>query len=513
MSIVPIRRAIISVSQKKGIEAFARKLSQNGVHILSTGGTAKILREAGIKVQEVSDYTGFPELMEGRIKTLHPLIHGGILAKREPQNLDEARKNGIEMIDLVVVNLYPFEETVKQGCSEETAIEHIDIGGPSMLRSAAKNFPYVTVVTDSEDYDLVLSEIEQHGGTTLETRKHLAAKIFRKTALYDEAISEYFQMNGGKSELLDLHYEKVLSLRYGENPHQKAAFFRDPHNHYPNVTNAKVLQGKQLSYNNILDTDAGIKVVQDFERPTAALIKHTNPCGVASAERIEEAFEKAYLSDTISAYGCVIVLNRPCSAEIVRFIQKHEIFVEIISATDFDEKALNLLAKRKNLRVLSTGELKANPSDRDIKSVGGGILVQNIDLSSITIADVVVVTQRKPTEAEMRDMLFARTVVKHVKSNAVVFAKNEITTGIGAGQMSRVDSVFIAAHKGGNRVDGSVMASDAFFPFSDAVEEAHKVGITAVIQPGGSIRDREIIAKADELGMTMVFTGVRSFKH
>lgn len=498
MSIVPIQRALISVSEKNGIVPFALKLQSFGVHILSTGGTARVLRDAGVDVEEVSDFTLSPEILGGRVKTLHPKIFGGILADRE-KHREEIASHQLSLIDLVVVNLYPFKETLEQ----------IDIGGHSLLRAAAKNFPSVTVLTDPQDYEKILSEIAQFGGTTLETRKYLAQKVFEKTSHYDRIIADYFE----GSERLDLHYVKTLSLRYGENPHQKAAFFRDPSNQYPNVTNAKILQGKQLSYNNILDIDAGIKLVSDFETPTAVLIKHTNPCGVACASSIDEAFEKAYLADTISAFGCIIVLNRLCDVSIVQLCQKYELFVEILVAPSFTPEALNLLKKKKNLRVLETGDLRVNPSERDIKSVGGGILVQDCDLSQLHSSDLTVVTQRKPSETEIADMLFARTVAKHVKSNAVVFAQGQVTTGIGAGQMSRVDSVFIAAHKGGDRVSGSVMASDAFLPFSDAVMEAHRAKICAIIQPGGSIRDKEIIAKADELGMAMVFTGVRNFKH
>ncbi|MBI5754617.1 bifunctional phosphoribosylaminoimidazolecarboxamide formyltransferase/IMP cyclohydrolase [Candidatus Peregrinibacteria bacterium] len=514
MSISSIKRALVSVSDKSGIVEFSRELSKFGIEILSTGGTTKLLRDQGIRVQEVSSYTGFPEILNGRVKTLHPKIHGGILSQRLEADQAILDLHGIEPIDLVVVNLYPFEDILqKEGVSEAEIIEHIDIGGPTLLRSAAKNFQYVTAVTENSDYSAILSEIRAYGGTTLELRRRLAFKVFRKTSHYDQAIADFFHGNGAKRELLDLHYEKVLSLRYGENPHQKAAFFRDLTNDYPNVTNARILQGKQLSYNNILDTDSAIKIVQDFDRPTAAVIKHTNPCGVASAETIAEAFEKAYLCDPKSSFGCIIALNRPCDKEIVKFFRKHKMFVEIVVAPSFSEKACSLLSKKNDLRLLATGDLRINPKERDIKSVGGGILVQNMDFSDISRSDLKIVTRRVPTDEQMTDLLFARKIAKHVKSNAVVFAKNEVTTGIGAGQMSRVDSVFIAGHKALDRAKDSVMASDAFFPFADGVTEAWKAGITAIIQPGGSIRDAEVIAKADELGIAMVFTGVRSFKH
>ncbi|KKT74623.1 MAG: Bifunctional purine biosynthesis protein PurH [Candidatus Peregrinibacteria bacterium GW2011_GWA2_44_7] len=517
-----IKRALLSVSDKEGLLELARGLAAHGVELLSTGGTAKLLREAGVPVIEIGDYTGFPEIMGGRVKTLHPLVHGGILMDRSNEaHRADAEKNGIQPIDLVVVNLYPFQKTVsRDDVTEEQAIEEIDIGGVTLLRAAAKNFKDVTVVTASKDYAVVLKELEEHGGISLETRRILAIKAFEQTNDYDLAIAQYLKSRGGAVELLDLHYEKVKKLRYGENPHQKAVFFRDPSNHYPNVTNAKLLQdNKELSFNNILDVDAALKLVTDFERPTAVIIKHTNPCGVASAATINEAFSAAYHVDPMSAFGCVIGLNRRCTQEIAQYIVDSKLFVEIIAAPSFEKSALELLNQKKNMRLLETGELKLNPNERDIKTVSGGILVQNADQYLVTEKDLKVVTTSTPSEDQVRAMLFARKVVKHVKSNAVVFAQwdgekgIESTVAIGAGQMSRVDSVFIARHKGGERLRGSVMASDAFFPFEDGVEEAHEAGVAAIIQPGGSIRDKEIIAKADELGLAMVFTGIRSFKH
>lgn len=514
MEYPPIRRAIISVFDKSGIQDFAKALHLSGIEILSTGGTADIIKASGIPVIEVSDFVDFPELFGGRVKTLHPRIFGGILAKRNGDDAQKAQEHNIPFIDLVVVNLYPFEETLrKEDVTEDEIIEMIDVGGPSLLRAGAKNFHFVTVVTDPRDYALVLDEMRHYGGTTLETRRKLALKAFEKTFHYDQAISDYFHGSQSEKELLDLHYEKVLSLRYGENPHQKAAFFRDFSNVYPNVTNAKILQGKQLSYNNILDTDSALKLVQDFNFPVAALIKHTNPCGVAKGETIDDAFMKAYFCDPKSAFGCVIALNRPCNEIITRFIQEQHIFVEIIAAPSFTQKALKSLKTRNNLRLLEVGDFRINPKERDIKSVGGGILVQNSDLSHIKKEDLKIVTQTLPTDEQIEDMLFARTVAKHVKSNAVVFAKNGVTTGIGAGQMSRVDSVWLAVHKGGENIAGSVMASDAFFPFADSVIEAHQAKLSAIIQPGGSVRDNEVILKADELGIPMAFTGIRSFKH
>ncbi len=512
-----IARALISVSDKTDLVPLAEALIRHGAEILSTGGTAKTLKEAGIKVTDVSDYTGFPEMMGGRVKTLHPKVHGGLLMRRGEDD-EVAEKNGIKPIDMVVINLYPFSETVaKEGITEEDAIEQIDIGGPSMLRSAAKNFKYVTALTAIKDYPTVIEELDQ-GGVSIETRRSLAVKVFEKTSNYDHAIAEYLRYHGEPVEKLDLHYEKVMKLRYGENPHQKAAFFRDPTDNFPNVTNAKVLQGKELSFNNIIDTDGALELVKDFDKPAAAVIKHTNPCGAATAENITDAFREAHQVDPMAAFGCVIALNRPCTKEIADYINEQKMFVEIIVAPSFEKGALEILSKRQNLRLLETGELRRNPNQRSIKTVAGGMLVQTADQYMVTEKDLQVVTKEKPTQDEIEEMLFARIMVKHVKSNAVVFAKkNKVggctTTGIGAGQMSRVDSVIIAKRKGADRVPGSVMASDAFFPFPDAVEEAQAAGVHAVIQPGGSIRDAEVIAKADELGMTMVVTGVRSFKH
>lgn len=505
-----IKRALISVSDKTGLIDFARRLAAKKIEILSTGGTAKALRDAKIPVTDVSQYTGFPEIMDGRVKTLHPKIHGGILARRDNKDdLAQAKKQGIEMIDLVVVNLYPFEK--------EQTIEQIDVGGPSLLRAASKNFQFVTAVTGPADYNGVASEIEKHGDTILETRKNLAWKAFERTAVYDRAIAGWFREKLGKPELLELHYEKVRSLRYGENPHQKAAFFRNPENHDANVTNAKVLHGKELSFNNIVDANSALELVKEFERPTVAFIKHNNPCGVASANTIEEAFDLSFNVDTKSAFGSVIALNRPVTKKIAQYIKDHKIFVELIVAPSFDADALKMLMEKPNIRLLETGPLKLDEEKRDIKKVAGGILVQTANTYTVAEKDLKVVTQKKPTELEIRAMLFANKICKHVMSNSVVFAKSEgasdFVTGVGAGQMSRVDSVWIAARKGGERVKGSVMASDAFFPFPDAVEEAAKAGATSIISPGGSVRDEEVIATADRLGIAMVFTGIRLFRH
>lgn len=510
-----IKRALISVSDKTGIVEFARSLSESGVEILSTGGTAKALKEAGVSVKDVSDYTGFPEMMDGRVKTLHPKIHGGILALRDnEEHMKQAEENGIEMIDMVVVNLYPFQEVVRhEGVSEKEAIENIDIGGPSMLRSAAKNFRYVTILTDVADYDVVLKEIQEKGETSLDLRKKLARKAFTLTHGYDDAIEHYFREMVGDPELMDLHYEKVCSLRYGENPQQKAAFFRNPENHDANITNSKVLNGKQLSFNNIVDGDSALELVKEFKEPTVVFIKHNNPCGVASAGAIEDAFILAHDVDDQSAFGSVIAVNREVNEAIVDHMKAKKMFVEMIIAPSFEEKAFKRLKTRQNLRILETGELKLDLMKTDIKKVAGGILIQTKDMEELTADEFKVVTKKAPTEQEIKDLLFANKVCKHVVSNSVVMAKDSVTTGIGAGQMSRLDSVRIACIKGGERIKGSVMASDAFFPFPDAMELGAESGVTCFSQTGGSVRDDEVIARADELGVSMIFTGRRYFKH
>ncbi len=509
-----VKRALISVSDKTGICEFAKRLSGKGIEILSTGGTAKALKEAGVSVVDVSDYTGFPEMMDGRVKTLHPKVHGGLLALRDNEkHLEEAEKNGIEFIDLVVVNLYPFSETIEKGCSEEEAIENIDIGGPSMVRSAAKNFKFVTVVTNPEDYQMVAEMIEKDGDTDLATRKLLARKAFTLTYNYDEAVVHYLREQLGEPELLDLHYEKVSSLRYGDNPHQKAAFFRNPTNTDANITNSKVLHGKQLSFNNLVDGDSALELVKEFKEPTTVFIKHNNPCGVASAEKLEDAFIKAYEVDTLSAFGCIIAVNREVTEAVVDHMKREKMFVEMIIAPSYEAKALERLKSRENLRILETGPLKLDLFKTDIKKVAGGLLIQTKDTYEITEADLKVVTAKKPTREEVSAMLFANKVCKHVMSNAVVMAKGTVVTGVGAGQMSRVDSVAIAGIKGAEKIRGSVMASDAFFPFPDALEQAVELGVTSIIQPGGSVNDEEVIRRADELGISMIFTGRRHFRH
>ncbi len=498
---MPIERALISVSDKTGVLELAKSLADKGVEILSTGGTADTLRDGGIEVVDISDYTEFPEMMDGRVKTLHPKVHGGLLCLRDnPKHMEEAEKNGVKMIDLVVVNLYPF--------LEEAKIENIDIGGPSMIRSAAKNFKYVTVLTSSDDYKLVMD-----GEPSLEDRKRLARKAFTLTHAYDDAIEHYLREQLGEPELLDLHYEKVGSLRYGENPDQKAAFFRNPENHDSNITNSAVLHGKQLSFNNIVDGDSALELVKEFKEPTAVFIKHNNPCGVACAETLEEAFAKSFEVDPMSAFGCVIAVNREVNEAIVDYMKEKKMFVEMIIAPSFEEKALKRLMTRKNLRILKTGELKLDLLKTDIKKVAGGILIQTKDTYELKPEDFKVVTKKAPSDDEVAALLFANKVVKHVMSNAVVMARGTEVVAVGAGQMSRVDSVRIAGLKGGDRIDGSVMASDAFFPFADAMEEAVELGVVAFSQPGGSVNDEKVIARADELGVSMVFTGRRYFRH
>ncbi len=501
-----IKRALISVSNKEGVIDFARKLADMGVEILSTGGTAKVLTEAGVKVVEVSDYTGFPEMMDGRVKTLNPKIHGGLLALRDDgEHMKQAEENGIKMIDLVVVNLYPFFEA--------PSIENIDIGGPSMLRSAAKNFEFVTVVCEPSDYEAVMAEISADGETSLETRKKLARKVFTLTHRYDEAIDNFFRESLGEPELLNLHYEKVCSLRYGENPHQKAAFFRNPENHDSNITNSEVLHGKELSFNNLVDGDSALELVKEFSEPTAVFIKHNNPCGVASAATIEEAFKAGHDVDPMAAFGCIIAVNREVNEAMVDFMKERKMFVEVIIAPSYSEEALRRLMTRENLRILRVGDLKLDQMKTDIKKVAGGLLIQTKDSYELQPSDLTVVTMKKPSEEEIASMLFAMKVCKHVMSNAVVMAKGTTVVAVGAGQMSRVDSVKIAGIKGGENVRGSVMASDAFFPFTDAMEDAVALGVCAIMQPGGSVNDDAVIKRADELGISMVFSGRRYFRH
>ena len=512
--------ALLSVSDKSGLAEFAASLvKDHGYTILSTGGTARLLHERGIAVTEVGQHTGFPEIMEGRVKTLHPKIHGGLLCRRDkPEHLEQAAANGIELIDLVVVNLYPFEQTVaKPGVSLEEAIENIDIGGPSMLRSAAKNHESVTVVCDPADYDGVLAAMKAGAGALGELRRRLALKVFQRTAAYDAAIAKFLEAQEAAPDLealsgfapkLTLSLSKAQSLRYGENPHQKAALYGTFHEHF------KQLQGKELSYNNILDITSATYLIGEFERPTVAILKHTNPCGLGSAETLTEAWEKAYATDRQAPFGGIIIVNRTLDGALATLIA--DIFTEVIIAPRFSPEALAVLQKKKNLRLMVAAEGLGADALQEIRSVIGGVLVQDRDRVLGDRSAFRVVTKRQPSAEEWDSMMFGWKVCKHVKSNAIVYCRGEQTLGIGAGQMARVDSSRIAVWKAGEAglsLKGSVVVSEALFPFPDGLIAAAEAGATAAIQPGGSVRDVEVIKAADDRGVAMVFTGIRHFRH
>lgn len=517
-----IQRALISVSDKTGVLEFAQALAGFGVEILSTGGTAKLLAEHGVKVIEVADYTGFPEMLDGRVKTLHPKIHGGVLGRRDlPEHVAAMAQHGIGNIDLVCVNLYPFVQTIsKPNCALEDAIENIDIGGPTMVRSAAKNYQHVAIVTDAADYAALADELRANaGGLSLATRFALAKKAFSHTAAYDGAISNYLtaiDADGAKSDFpqrFNASFEKVQDMRYGENPHQKAAFFRELVRVPGAIANYSQLQGKELSYNNIGDADAAWEAVKTFDQPACVIVKHANPCGVAIAADTLTAYRLAFATDTTSAFGGIIAFNHEVDAATAEAVSAQ--FLEVLIAPAYSAEAKALLAKKVNVRVLEVPlEKGANPYD--LKRVGGGLLVQSADVKNVALDELRVVTKRQPTAAELQDLLFAWRVAKFVKSNAIVFAKNGQTAGVGAGQMSRVDSTRIAAIKAasaGLPLAGAVAASDAFFPFRDGVDVIAENGIRAIIQPGGSMRDEEVFAAADEHGIAMVLTGTRHFRH
>jgi phosphoribosylaminoimidazolecarboxamide formyltransferase / IMP cyclohydrolase len=517
-----IRRALLSVSNKEGLLEFARALRARGVALLSTGGTAALLREDGIEVEEVSGVTGFPEIMDGRVKTLHPRIHGGLLGRT---GVDEAvmAEHGIAAIDLVAVNLYPFAATVaRPGCRYADAVENIDVGGPAMVRAAAKNHERVTVIVDPLDYGTVLAEIEREGGGVgTDTRQRLATKAFAHTAQYDAAVAAYLERAGrptgssGFPDLLALQYRKRLDLRYGENPHQQAAFYVATDAQGAAIGSASQLQGKELSFNNLADADTAFECVRQFEAPACVIVKHANPCGVAVAPDLREAYDRAFRTDPTSAFGGIIAFNRPLDGATARAIVERQ-FVEVIVAPAVEAAAREACAKKENVRLLVTGGLAPSSSRFEIRSVNGGLLMQSRDDGLVTPGDLEVVSRRAPTAAELADLMFAWQVCKFVKSNAIVFAKDGMTVGIGAGQMSRVVSTRIAAMKArdeGLDPRGSVVASDAFFPFRDGLDAAAEHGITAVIQPGGSKRDAEVIAAADEHGLAMVLTGMRHFRH
>jgi len=520
--LAPVKRALISVSDKTGIVEFAQTLHQKGVEILSTGGTFRLLEDSGIPAVEVSDYTGFPEMMDGRVKTLHPKVHGGILSRRGQDDavMDE---QGIKPIDMVVVNLYPFEQTVaKPDCSLEDAVENIDIGGPTMVRAAAKNHAHVNIVVDASDYPRILAELDAHQGqTSYQLRFDLAIKAYEHTAAYDGAIANYFgcQVEGGSAAFprtFNSQFRKAQAMRYGENPHQKAAFYVEKAPAEASIATAKQFQGKELSYNNVADTDAALECVKSFAEPACVIVKHANPCGVATAADLKTAYDLAFATDPESAFGGIIAFNRELDGATAQAIVERQ-FVEVIIAPSVSEEAVKVVAAKKNLRLLACGDWGTERAGGlDYKRVNGGLLVQDRDTGMVSEGDLKVVTKRTPNEQEIRDLLFAWKVAKFVKSNAIVYAKNNQTVGVGAGQMSRVNSARIAgikAEHAGLEVKGSVMASDAFFPFRDGLDNAGAAGIAAVIQPGGSMRDEEVITAADEHGIAMVFTGMRHFRH
>lgn len=523
---IPIRRALISVSNKDGLSEFAEKLAAFGVEILSTGGTAKKLKEDGIAVRDVSSYTDFPEIMDGRVKTLHPKVHGGILARRDNESDRQAMtENDIGPIDMVVASLYPFSETVLDGADFETCIENIDVGGPAMIRAAAKNHEFVTIITDPQDYERILTEMDEHeGATTLSLRRQLAANAFALAATYDSNIASWFTAQLDKEEFprrISFSGNWKETLRYGENPHQKAALYLDG-SRRAGVATATQIQGKTLSYNNLNDTDAAFELISEFDDPAVAIIKHANPCGVASGKDLTDAYKRALACDPVSAFGGIIALNRPLDkATAEELIQ---VFCEVIIAPSVESGAIDVLKTKEKIRVLTTGSMANNTAQRHVfKPISGGFLVQDADNAVITGEMLDIVTDREPTADELRDMLFAFKVCKHVKSNAIIYAKDNATVGIGAGQMSRVDSARIAAQKAEDAAKeagldepltkGCVVASDAFFPFPDGLLAAAAAGATAVIQPGGSIRDEDVIAAANDKGLAMAFTGIRHFRH
>jgi phosphoribosylaminoimidazolecarboxamide formyltransferase/IMP cyclohydrolase len=525
MDLRTIKRALISVYDKEGLIEFARGLARHGVELISTGGTRQALVDAGLTVRDVSQVTGFPEMLDGRVKTLHPLIHGGILAIRDnPRHMDTVASAGIGLIDLVVCNLYPFEKTLARPHStEEEIIENIDIGGPSMVRAAAKNFRDVAVVTNPAQYAEIIHELDNHrGALPLALRQQLGAAAFEQTASYDRAVSNYFSrcLDEGKfPTLLQLTFERRRTLRYGENPHQEAAFYVGPGTGQASVATAEILHGKELSYNNILDLDSAFSLVWEFADPAAVVIKHNNPCGAAVAGTLSDALGRALLGDPQSAFGGVLAFNRPVDAATAALLVEPNRFIECVIAVDYESEAFHIITTRpswkKNVRLLRTGAItQASPGERrNYRHVGGGLLVQTPDAVSEDVKSWKVVTQRQPTPAELDEMRFAWAVCKHVKSNAIVLTKDRMVVGVGAGQMSRVDSVHMAARKARDRAKGSIMASDAFFPFRDNVDLAAEAGVAAIVQPGGSIRDADSIQACDEHGMAMAFTGIRHFRH
>ncbi len=510
-----MKRALVSVSDKTNLVPFVKRLVELGYEIISTGGTKKALEEAGMKVISIDEVTGFKEILEGRVKTLHPMVHGGLLAKREDVNhQQQVKENNIEYIDLVCVNLYPFAKTIQNPeATHEDKIENIDIGGPSMLRSAAKNFNDVTVIVDAADYDLVISEIEANQNTTLKTRQMLAGKVFNHTAAYDAMIAKYFNdINGIEfPPTLTVTYDLKQGLRYGENPHQKAAFYQSLQQPSYSVVNSQQLHGKELSYNNIADANAALEILQEFEGSAAVAVKHMNPCGVGLGITIEEAYEKAYQADPVSIFGGIVALNQEVSKELAEKL--HQLFLEIVIAPSFSAEALEILMQKKNIRLLVTDMSQRLQPGMKLSSVKGGLLVQELDTLQVKESELECVTEAQPTEEDLKQLLFGFNVCKHVKSNAITLVKNDMTIGVGAGQMNRVGSAKIALEQAGELANGAYLASDAFFPMADTVELAAKYGIKAIIQPGGSIKDQDSIDACNKHGICMVFTKVRHFKH
>ncbi len=512
------KRALISVSDKTGVIDFARKLTELGYEVVSTGGTYKAISEAGIPVTGVTDITGFPECLDGRVKTLHPNIHAGILAMRQnPEHMKQIAELGITPIDIVAINLYPFKQTIlKNGVTREEAIENIDIGGPTMIRAAAKNYQDVAVIVDASDYDTVIAELQENGEVSAATKLTLAYKVFAHTSQYDTLIATYLRGELGMTDLPDnftVTYEKLQDLRYGENPHQDAMYYKEIQVRPGSLANARQLHGKELSFNNINDTNGALELLKEFDEPTAVAVKHANPCGVATADTIFDAYMRAYDADPVSIFGGIVALNREVDEKTAAEINK--IFLEIVIAPSYSKEALAILSKKKNIRILELPDIgaKLDKNDYKLNKVSGGLLVQKLDTELLHMDELTCVTDKKPTEEQMRDLLFVWRVVKHTKSNGIALAKDLCSVGIGPGQTNRITALELAIRYGGEKVAGSVMGSDAFFPFSDCVEAAHKAGITAIIQPGGSIRDQESIDACNKYGIAMLFTKMRHFKH
>ena len=522
MSSTPIKRALISVSDKSSLAEFAQTLVSHSIEIFSTGGTRRHLEEAGIAVRDVADYTGFPEMMDGRVKTLHPKVHGGLLSRRDnPEHMASAKEHGIEMLDLVVVNLYPFEETIaREGVTVDEAIEQIDIGGPSMVRSAAKNHAFVTLATSPDQYATIAAQIQDQGATTSQLRRELAGAAFARTAAYDTAIAEYFaglETESSSPQRVILQLQRRATLRYGENPHQTATLYTSPGAGPHSLVNAEQLNGKELSYNNLLDLDAALAIARSLPTPGVAVLKHNNPCGAATADTLGRAIANAWEGDPVSAFGSVLGVNVPVDAPMAEFLAEPGRFVEAIVAPDFTPEALEILTTKPkwkaNVRLLRVGQIEPGRAQAQFRQIDGGMLSQAADDLDDDISTWQVATDAKPSGSIQNDLAFAWSVCRHVKSNAIVLTKQGLLVGVGAGQMSRVDAVEIAIRKAGDRAEGSVLASDAFFPFDDSIHQAAAAGVTAIIQPGGSRRDDEVIAACNEHGLPMIFTGCRHFRH